>query len=164
MGFVRIESINSGLFDLLLGTVQRFILGPILYAIFILPMFDIELLFSFADDTYVPKSNKKVKEAIIDLNKSLESITKWLRQSGLKVIQSKVCVCLFHKRDCAPVRITLRNGIIVSSNTQNVLCVMFDSKLQWSDHVFITVKKANKTLNAIKLFGNTLILKKYLTF
>jgi hypothetical protein len=39
-----------------------------LYAIFVLPMFDLALLFPFANDTYMPKSNKKLTEAIIDLN------------------------------------------------------------------------------------------------
>jgi hypothetical protein len=93
-------------------------------------MLDLELLFSFANDTYMTKSNKNFAESIIDLEKSLELIAKWLRQSGLKVNHSKTDVCLFHKRDGAPIRIRLDYDIIVSSNTLTVLGVTLDSKLQ----------------------------------
>jgi hypothetical protein len=48
-------------------------------------MFDLELLLSFADSPYVPKSSKNLTEAIKDLEKSLEAITQWLKQSDLKV-------------------------------------------------------------------------------
>jgi hypothetical protein len=39
---------NSDMFDLLLGTVQVSILGPVLHAIFVLPLFDIKPVLSFA--------------------------------------------------------------------------------------------------------------------
>jgi hypothetical protein len=37
-----IDGINSTLFDLLFGTVQESILGPVLHANFVPPLFDIE--------------------------------------------------------------------------------------------------------------------------
>jgi hypothetical protein len=49
--YVRIDGTNSILFDLLLGTVQESVLGPILYAIFESPIFDIVPLLTLADDT-----------------------------------------------------------------------------------------------------------------
>ena len=40
--YVSIDGKNSTLYDLLLGTVQGSVLGPVLYAIFISPIYDIE--------------------------------------------------------------------------------------------------------------------------
>jgi hypothetical protein len=51
--YVRIDGKNSVLFDLLLGSVQGSILGPVLYAIFVSPLFMIEDLDLFADDSFI---------------------------------------------------------------------------------------------------------------
>ena len=148
--YVSIDGVNSILYDLLLGTIQGSILGPILYAIFVAPMFDLESLLSFTDDSYVTKWNKSISELIKDMEKSLEAITKWLRQSGLKVNQEKTDLCLFYKKDCAQINITVDATRVVSSSVINVLGVLFDSKMQWSQHVAQAILKSNKALNAIK--------------
>jgi hypothetical protein len=64
------------LYDLLLGTVQGSILGPVLYAIFVSPMFDLEELSAFADDTFIPMSNTSLTKLITDMEKKIEAITK----------------------------------------------------------------------------------------
>ena len=47
------------------------------------------------------------------------------------------------------------NGTILKSQTNmNVLGVIFDSKLQWNDHIAHTIKKANSALHCIKLIKN----------
>ncbi len=52
---VSVNHQNSTLFNLLLGTVKDLMLGPVLYAVFMAPMFDIENHSAFADDTIVPR-------------------------------------------------------------------------------------------------------------
>jgi hypothetical protein len=69
-------------------------------------------------------------ELISDLEKSLEAITKWLRDSGLKVNRPKTDLCLFYQHDIAPVKITIDGCIVQSKITINVLGLLFDSKLQ----------------------------------
>jgi hypothetical protein len=101
--YVSIDGEASVLFDLLLGTVQGSILGPVLYAIFVSPIFDIADLTAFANDKYVQKSNISLSNLIVDIQKSLEAITKWLKKSGLIVNQGKTEACLFYKHNCAPV-------------------------------------------------------------
>jgi hypothetical protein len=59
MFYVSVDGVNSRIYDLLLGTVQGSILGPVLYAMFIAPVFEIEKLFSFADDKFVPMIGQK---------------------------------------------------------------------------------------------------------
>jgi hypothetical protein len=93
--YVVIDGEASVLFNLLLGTVQRSILGPVLYAIFVSPIFDIADLTAFADDKYVQKLNASLSKLIDDMQKSLEAITKWLKKCGLIVNQGKTEACLF---------------------------------------------------------------------
>ena len=50
--YVSIDGVNSFLYNLLLGTVQGSILGPILYAAFVWPIFDLEFLLAFANDNF----------------------------------------------------------------------------------------------------------------
>ena len=70
----------------------------------------------------------------------------------------KTDLCLFHKKDVRQVTINLGSSLILSKKVINVLGVMFDSKLQWSEHISKTILKANRAINAIKLvrrFFNT---------
>ena len=149
--YVSIDGENSVLFDLQLGTVQGSILGPVLYAIFVSPLFMIEDLDLFADDSYITRSNKNVNELVVDMEKALDRITKWLNQSGLKVNQNKTVACLFYKRDVAQISIRVGDERITSKNSIDVLGVVFDSKLKWENQALSAIKKANRSLNAIKL-------------
>ena len=81
----------------------------------------------------------------------LEMITKWLRDSGLLVNESKTEVCLFHKNDQPKIQITLQNVKIESKKEINVLGVLFDSKLNWNSHVANSICKAKKSLYALRL-------------
>jgi hypothetical protein len=78
-------------------------------------------------------------------------ITKWFRESGLKVNESKTEVCLFHRMDHPP--IVIKNGDCTTKTrkSMNVLGVIFDSKLQWSLQVANSINKSKAALHAIKL-------------
>ena len=67
------------------GTIQGSRLGPILYAILVSPLFDLEKMSNYADDNFIIRINKFLPELINDMEKSLEAIPKWLKKSGLKV-------------------------------------------------------------------------------
>ena len=60
-------------------------------------------------------------------------------------------MCIFYKRDTHPMSIEVNGAVITSSSTMNVLGVIFDSKLQWSNQVANSIRKANAALHAIKL-------------
>ena len=70
-----------------------------LYALFVSPLFDLTHLTNFADDNFYVTWNTDLGVLVINLEKKLEMITKWLRDSGLVVNESKTEVCLFHKND-----------------------------------------------------------------
>ena len=156
--YICIDDHVSIMYDLLLGTVQGSILGPILYAIFVSPLFDICDLNSFADDIYITKWSKNVQELTMDMEREIVKITKWLKQSGLKVNDEKTDICIFNKHNIDPLTIRVNGFDIVTKNSINVLGVLFESKLNWSAHIVKVINKANKALNAIKLirkFFNT---------
>jgi hypothetical protein len=89
-------------------------LGLILYAIYTSPVFDVGKLWAFADDSFIPRWGKSLLDLIKDMKEELlAEITKWLRQSGLKINHEKTELCLF-RLDVAPVR------IIISKNLMNV--------------------------------------------
>jgi hypothetical protein len=56
---------------MLLETVQGSISGPILYALFMSILLDLEFMFAFADDNYVSKKNFVLQNLVKDMEKSL---------------------------------------------------------------------------------------------
>ena len=126
------------------GTVQGSVLGPILYALFVSPLFDLKDMTLFADDNYIVRWNKHLTALIEDMRESLEMITKWLKDSGLKVNETKTEICLFHKRDQPPIVITFNGTPVTSKQAMNVLGVSFDSKLNWQFQIQNAITKSKK--------------------
>jgi hypothetical protein len=68
-------------------------------------------------------------------------------------IMVKTELCLFIQRDVAPITINLGNNQIILKKELNVLGVIFDSKIQWSNQVNSLILKSDKALSSIKLIG-----------
>ena len=149
--YVEVDGLTSKFYKSISGTIQGSILVPILYAIFVSPLFDLIELYNFADDNFSLSYNRNIEMAKNQLITKLQIATTWLTDSGLKVNDSKTELCKFHKNDTTQVEIVLNNVIIKSKNTMNVLGVEFDSKLNWNPHINKAILKSNKSLYAIKL-------------
>ena len=161
--YVEIDGRVSKFFDIKYGTIQGSILGPILYAIYVSPLFDITDLSNFADDNYALTWSKSKNSAIALMENKISTIINWLSGSGLKVNEEKTELCLFYRKDSPTIEITINNKIIKSSNVMNVLGVTFDSKLNWSAHISNQINKANKALHAIRLIKKFFTTKEILT-
>jgi hypothetical protein len=105
---------------------------------------------------------KNKNEVTESLTITLIMITKWLKDSRLKVNESKTELCLFHRKDTQSVQITLSNIFIRSKPSINVLGVTFDTKLQWMEQVSKAVRRANSALHAIRLIRKYFITKELL--
>ena len=105
----------------------------------------------YADDNYVIQSSKNKETLIANLTSQLELLSRWLSKSWLKVNEAKTDLCLFYKQDSQKVSIILNGTTITSKSTINVLGVLFDSKMQWSQHVSASINKANSALHAIRM-------------
>ena len=99
----------------------------------------------------IPRDGSNLAELVHEVEESLEKISKWYSQSGLVVNQSKTEICLFYKTDVEAVNVSVGTSRIRTLLEMNVLGVVFDSKLQWNSHVCKCIKKANKSLCALKL-------------
>jgi exonuclease III len=155
--YVEANGQNSKILETNVGTIQGSILGPILYALFIRPLYKITKVTTFADDNYIIKCNKEKKMALEELGRELEKIIKWLKGSGLKVNENKTELCIFHRSGNTDGSLLIDNVLIASKNEINVLGITFDSKLQWSSQVSRAIRGANVSLQAIKL------IRKYFT-
>ena len=98
------------------GTVQGSVLGPVLYAIFVSPIFDLTKITNFADDNFIIRWNKVLSKLIVDLEKDLEMIVKWLKDSGLVVNSSKTDLCLFHHNDQPEVHVRISGSLVKTTN------------------------------------------------
>jgi hypothetical protein len=116
--YVSIDGKNSMLVELLCGTVQGSILGPILY---VSPLFDLHNLTNFANRNFIAWWNRHMPELIAKLESSLEAITKWFRGSGLAVNDSKTVLCLSHWLDQPSIKIKSFNSETKSTNKMNIL-------------------------------------------
>ena len=96
---------------------------------------------------------------IEDMERSLEMITKWLRQSGLKVNHAKMEICLFHRNDLQSIKLNVNYNLLKNKDHINVLGIIFDTMLQWHLEVSNAISKSSKALHAISLIK----IKKYFT-
>ena len=155
--YVELDGVCSQIYDSNDGTIQGSVLGPILYAIFVSPLFDLTEITNFADDNFVLQFNTQINALIRDMEMRLEMIVKWLKDSGLRVNESKTELCLFHRNDTRSISISIQDQQIFSKKSMNVLGVTFDSKLNWCEQVSNSIKKSNKALYALRM------IKPYLT-
>ena len=86
-------------------------MGPILNTIYVAPLFDITNFSNFAADNFALSFNSNKQTAISDMENKLKLITKWLKDSGLKVNEIKIELCLFYRKDTPLVELSLKNTL-----------------------------------------------------
>ena len=92
-------------------------------------LFDLARMSNFADDNFMIEWSLCRVELKINMENKLKLVTKWLIDSGLKVNETKTELCIFYKSDTNQMVLNLKSNEIKSSNSINMLGVIFDSKL-----------------------------------
>ena len=156
---VEIDGRCSQYFKVEHGTVQGSVLGPILFAIFISPMFDLyaeDELNSFADDSYLIQTGKDEQLLINKVVEKATTLIKWFEDSGMKVNVNKTELCIFHKSRIVTQSVVIKGHTIPVSEEMKVLGVVFDRNLKWDNHIIKTIKSCSKLLFALRILRQSL--------
>ena len=152
--FCSVNGKSSCFKEIISGTVQGSILGPVLYALFVSPLGDIiENLVAFADDSYNAASGNSHSEAIEDCITDTEKIITFLRGSGMKINTEKTMICVFHKGDVRQRSVQIDGLVVNTVSNLKILGVVFDSKLKWYEQVSHVIGNANKAKQALRLIA-----------
>ena len=110
--FVEVSGHRSMLYNVNIGTV------PVLFSLFVSPVFGLYNIIAYADDTYTITSATTKENAVVELGKALTNISLWFKSSGLKVNEKKTEIAIFYKNNCNPADL-LVNGINVRTKNHN---------------------------------------------
>ena len=151
--FVDVNSSCSIFTEILAGTLQGSCLGPVLFALFVSPMYVHSDCITYADDNYTVETGKNIDETLGKVRMKAESLMTWLKDSGMQVNSKKTEFCIFNRNDVATKTIKLLDENVESKKEIRILGVTFDTKLSWSSHINLMILKCKKTLQAIKLIA-----------
>jgi len=142
------------------GTIQGSVLGPIMFSIFIRPIYDLIDLSTYADDNYMIETSKDLKATIGKVKMKANFLISWFKASGMKINPEKTEIVIFHKTKNVIEHLEIDNKVICSKDGMNILGIHFDNKLNWQKHINIAILKAKKTSQAIKILSRYLPLSK----
>lgn len=150
--YVEVNQNCSKSFKTHRGTVQGSVLGPILFSLFIAPVFDVvDDLLAFADDSYTMEEAASISELIPRLQTKVDKVYIWLKDSGLVVNESKTEFIIFKRKsyqNSQSQKVSIQVGLecIENQSSINVLGVTFDEFLDWNLHVNNTINRTKKTV------------------
>jgi hypothetical protein len=75
-------------------------------------------MLTFAGYNFIQKLDSSLSALTIRVELALDVISKWMRNSGLKVNKVKTEACLFIRKDCIPIRIKVGFDSIATKNTK----------------------------------------------
>ena len=149
--FVEISVYRSMLYDINIGTVQGSILGPVLFSLFISPVFELKNVVAYADDTYTMTSSGSKENLLTDIGEALTAISLWFRRSGLKVNEEKTEIAIFYKDNCNPEDVLINGMIVRTKGTIKVLGITMDTTLTWNEHINNTISNVQSKIHAVRM-------------
>ena len=145
---------------LMFGVHQDSILGPFHFNVCICDMFfDIAEcdIASYADDNAPYTSSFSLVTVIIKLEFSTNKLLRWFRENHMKANADE-----FHLRVTCNTNITAKvEGFSIKNSTEEkLLCIKFDSKLLFENHVSSLCTKASRKLYALARIINYMDIEK----
>jgi Reverse transcriptase (RNA-dependent DNA polymerase) len=155
-GYVESGDESSTYFDIGQGTIQGSVLGPVLFSLFIDPIFDlIEELLAYADDSYAYSIGNEVSEVENNLKEKVTRLLDWYDSMSMIVNIKKTEYTVFNKKEHLQSIVLIRDEQIASKDSMRVLGIEFDDQLNWNKHIEFVIN-ASKTscygLNHLRKF------------
>lgn len=147
--YVECKTAVSKIEYMVKGTVQGSVLGPVLFSLFIRPMFEIHNILSYADDTYIITERENEKDLTTETERVTNELAKWLEQSGMKVNAGKTELMFLPKSDNVH-RINVLGNEVMSKNEMKILGIHFTSNLTWEKQANEAILKVTRASNSMK--------------
>ena len=146
---VKINNAYSSWSAIKYGVPQGSILGPLLFNIFICDLFlfiDDSEIANYADDNTPYTIGNDKNEVLEKLKISATKVFQWFSENAMKANTGK---CHFISSVDTSTKFSLTNCSIDNSNSQKLLGVTIDRKLNFQEHVSNLCKKASTKINAL---------------
>ena len=149
---VKIGIVRSSWADLHKGVPQGYILGQLLFNIFINDLFlFIEKcsLYNYADDNTVSYSAPCLSDVLSSLKSDCNRAIEWFTNNGMKANPDTFQFMILSSSSLAPVELVLDNSTcIISQDCVKVLGITIDKHLNFNEHISLCCTKAARQLNA----------------
>ena len=156
---VKVNNFLSDFLTLLSGVPQGFILGPILFNIFLNDLFStskLSDLFNFADDNTISTTADNIDHPLLTLKYVLELAVKWFQGNQMIVNPDKFEAMILqnsrNSKNYESVKLELGSAKIDTKNAVKLLGITIDNLLNFKDHISELCNKASMQLNA-KTYG-----------
>ena len=161
--YVQVEDKTSSLKPMFFGVPQGSILGPVLFNLYVVELSDqvTSSSIQYADDTtlYRHCKLKDLQETIKDMEKDVENLQSWSKDSNLLFNSDKLQLIIFHsqrlmnfpKNQSQLFRCSGRS--IEYKTNVKLLGVYLDHNLTWSTHINEIIKSSQGTLRALRKFS-----------
>jgi ribonuclease HI len=111
----------------------------------------------YADDWVLYSKAYDVNQAESAMQKALDSIEKWSRQTGFRFSEEKTVVMLFTKRhnERRTLQLHLNGKPLENVPNHRILGLIFDDRLNWNAHIMDVKARATKKLSILKTLATT---------
>ena len=150
---VRIENYLSSKFSLENGFPQGSIISVILFLIAINKIFQNCTQTTnnlFCDDGAFWYRHHDLNIAKTRIQNTLDKITTWSKENGLKFSVQKSKYIIFSKRTPSDITLTLYDTNLPKCNKIKYLGMTLDSKLTWEDHIQDLKERSHQRLNILR--------------
>ena len=137
------------------GIPQGSIISPLLFLIAIndFPQTAKTDTSLFADDSAIFAQGKNLKFVITHLQSHLDEVQKWSEKWGFKISTSKTVQVLFTRRKTRPevnTKTYIKSAEIPNQKSAKFLGLIFDSQLNWREHVTYIRRRVQCGINLLK--------------
>jgi len=105
-------------------------------------------LTSYADDTYgiIEITSNQISTPV-----GIDEHLNWLKSSGMIVNESKTEMMIMHRFDKQKRDFKINESLVKTKSSINVLGIIFNQNLNWSEHVVNTINSCQRILHGLKI-------------